>query len=239
MNKKQIRLTESDLHNIIKESISTIINEIGDTRRGQYMLGKLWRRKYNNELAAADDKDEERYSKAYNAAKPIQKYAYDNNTKSIDGSSAFDKGSYAEMDEKLRNSELARKGKTKRKSESEIYQSLADKDAKENVMSKDEIYDYALNWLKSHAKIVLRYKGDSYTKERLYKCGCKNLGEYIIYCYDNGKMPGWMFFQIYANKIYKELNLFYDGSTANADEGGFKRAWASFCDYVYDNYKGY
>ena len=48
-----------------------------------------------------------------------------------------------------------------------------------------------------------------------------------------------MFFQIYANKIYKELNLFYDGSTANADEGGFKRAWASFCDYVYDTYKSY
>ena len=239
MNKKLIRLTESDLHNIIKESISTIINEIGDTRRGQYMLGKLWRRKYDNELAAADDKDEERYTKAYNAAKPIQQYAYNNNTKSIDGSSAFDKGSYAEMDKKIRNSELARKGKTKIKPESEIYQSLADKDAKENVMSKDEIYDYALNWLKSHEKNVLRYRGDSYNKDTLNRCNCKNLGEYIIYCYDNGSIPGWAFYQIYANKIYKELNLYYDGSTANADEKGFKRAWASFCDYVYDNYKVY
>jgi hypothetical protein len=33
---KRIRLTESQLHNIIKKSI----NEIGDTSRGQYMLGR-------------------------------------------------------------------------------------------------------------------------------------------------------------------------------------------------------
>ena len=41
MNKKLIRLTESDLHRIVKESVKKIINEIGDTNRGQYMLGRL------------------------------------------------------------------------------------------------------------------------------------------------------------------------------------------------------
>lgn len=239
MTKKLIRLTEGDLHRIVKESVTSIISEIGDTRRGQYMLGKLWRKKYDNELDAANDNDEERYSKAYNAAKPIQQYAYKNNRKSIDGSSAFDSGTYAKWDTNLRNADLAKRGKTKRKSESEIYQSLADKDAKENVMDSSEICKYALDWLKSHEKIVLRYKGDSMNQDKLRRCGCKNLGDYIIYCYDNGKIPGWAFYQIYANKIYKELNLFYDGSTANADEEGFKKAWESFCDYVYKTYKTY
>ena len=41
MNKKLIRLTENDLHKIVKESVKKIINEIGDTNRGQYMLGRL------------------------------------------------------------------------------------------------------------------------------------------------------------------------------------------------------
>ena len=41
MNNKLIRLTEGDLHNIVKESVKRILNEIGDTPRGQYMLGRL------------------------------------------------------------------------------------------------------------------------------------------------------------------------------------------------------
>jgi len=41
MNKKLIRLTESDLHRIVKESVNKIINEIGDTPRGQYALGAV------------------------------------------------------------------------------------------------------------------------------------------------------------------------------------------------------
>lgn len=40
-NKKVIRLTESDLHRIISESIQNVLNEIGDTYRGQYMLGRV------------------------------------------------------------------------------------------------------------------------------------------------------------------------------------------------------
>jgi hypothetical protein len=41
MNKKLIRLTESDLHKIVKESVSKIINEIGDTPKGQDALGQV------------------------------------------------------------------------------------------------------------------------------------------------------------------------------------------------------
>lgn len=39
-NNKVVRLTESDLHNIISESVKSILNEIGDTPYGQYMLGR-------------------------------------------------------------------------------------------------------------------------------------------------------------------------------------------------------
>lgn len=42
--KKIIRLTESQLKRVISESVKKILNEIGDTNRGQYMLGRLHRR---------------------------------------------------------------------------------------------------------------------------------------------------------------------------------------------------
>lgn len=45
MNKNRIRLTESDLHNIVKESVNKIINEIGNTPKGQFALGRLAYRK--------------------------------------------------------------------------------------------------------------------------------------------------------------------------------------------------
>lgn len=45
--KRKIRLTESDLHRVVKESVNTILNEIGDTTRGQYMLGRLRNRQLN------------------------------------------------------------------------------------------------------------------------------------------------------------------------------------------------
>lgn len=43
--RRRVRLTESDLHRIVKESVRRIINEIGDTTKGQYMLGRLSQRK--------------------------------------------------------------------------------------------------------------------------------------------------------------------------------------------------
>ena len=47
MNKKLIRLTESDLHRIVKESVNRVLNEIGDTNRGQYHLGRAAMRRVN------------------------------------------------------------------------------------------------------------------------------------------------------------------------------------------------
>lgn len=46
--KKLVRLTEKDLHHLIKESVKKTINEIGDTPKGQYALGKLAGRYKNN-----------------------------------------------------------------------------------------------------------------------------------------------------------------------------------------------
>lgn len=47
MNKKLIRLTEADLHRVIKESVNKILCEIGDTQRGQWTLGRLKNRQSN------------------------------------------------------------------------------------------------------------------------------------------------------------------------------------------------
>lgn len=43
----RIRLTETQLHNVIKESVKQVLKEIGDTERGQYALGALAARKDN------------------------------------------------------------------------------------------------------------------------------------------------------------------------------------------------
>lgn len=59
--KKTIRLTESDLHNIIRQCVNEVmsINEYGDTAKGQYMLGRLSQRyqnkgDYNNANSVMD-----------------------------------------------------------------------------------------------------------------------------------------------------------------------------------------
>lgn len=45
MIKNRIRLTESQLHSIIKESVKKVLNEIGDTVDGQVALAALSARK--------------------------------------------------------------------------------------------------------------------------------------------------------------------------------------------------
>lgn len=52
---KRIRLTESDLHRMIKESVKSVINEIGDTRRGQWMLGRLAARNNDYKIKNGDN----------------------------------------------------------------------------------------------------------------------------------------------------------------------------------------
>lgn len=46
--KKTIRLNESEFRNMIGEAVKKIINEIGDTPKGQYMLGRLSSKYENN-----------------------------------------------------------------------------------------------------------------------------------------------------------------------------------------------
>ena len=60
-NKKLIRLTETDLHRIVKESVNKVLNEIGDTPKGQFMLGAAIGRKHKKD--------------GYYAAVPMNDYA--------------------------------------------------------------------------------------------------------------------------------------------------------------------
>lgn len=53
--KKTIRLTESDLHRIVMESVKQAINEIGDTDEGQYDLGRAAARRHWRGEQAMDD----------------------------------------------------------------------------------------------------------------------------------------------------------------------------------------
>lgn len=53
-----MNISKSQLRNLIKESINSMINEIGDTNRGQYMLGRVDARATDRHLASLDDGDE-------------------------------------------------------------------------------------------------------------------------------------------------------------------------------------
>lgn len=65
-------LTESDLHTLVMESVKRIINEIGDTPKGQYMLGRLDAR-YIKRMYDAEDEEER--IKMWQKANDINDYA--------------------------------------------------------------------------------------------------------------------------------------------------------------------
>ena len=82
MNKNLIRLTESDLHRIIIESVNRIINEVGETEDGQDKLARLAARKsfngdasyfdvsdYAKEKRKGDLKKQDLYAKAFHKEK--------------------------------------------------------------------------------------------------------------------------------------------------------------------------
>lgn len=72
-----IKLTESEFHRLINESVNQILNEIGDTPNGQYMLGRLHARQLNREdnwqasetSKYANNSLEKRYPDVYNKDK--------------------------------------------------------------------------------------------------------------------------------------------------------------------------
>lgn len=55
--KKKIKLTEAQLHKVLTESVKKILKEIGDTPKGQYMLGRLAGRHTNDRNAATNKFD--------------------------------------------------------------------------------------------------------------------------------------------------------------------------------------
>ena len=82
MNKKLIRLTESDLHRIVKESINRILNEVGETDDGQKLLARLAAKKafngdasyfdvseYAREKRKGDFKKQDLYAKSFHKEK--------------------------------------------------------------------------------------------------------------------------------------------------------------------------
>ena len=74
MNKKLIRLTEGDLHRIVKESVNRVLNEIGDTERGQYALGALAKRKQQRGETFDNDYDGYDYNGVFNDS-DVKRYA--------------------------------------------------------------------------------------------------------------------------------------------------------------------
>ena len=50
MNKKLIRLTENDLHKIVKESVNRILNEIGDTEKGRDNINQAMINSVHNDI---------------------------------------------------------------------------------------------------------------------------------------------------------------------------------------------
>ena len=87
MNNRLIRLTESDLHRLVKEAVNSILAEVGETDSGQEMLGRLAARKafngdsgyfdvndYAKEKRNGDLKKQDKYAKAFHKEKDKLKY---------------------------------------------------------------------------------------------------------------------------------------------------------------------
>lgn len=60
--KHVVRLTESDLHRIIVESVKKLINESGESDEGQYDYGRASARRYIRSIEADNQEDAVRHS---------------------------------------------------------------------------------------------------------------------------------------------------------------------------------
>ena len=100
--KRITRLTESDLHRIVKESVNKVLNEIGNTNRGQYMLGRLAGRKYakNHNVNGYDEAgkiaDYARKQRQYPSVYNPYTSGYDDGFNGNDGKDRYDY--YKKMD---------------------------------------------------------------------------------------------------------------------------------------------
>ena len=62
--RRKVRLTESDLHNIIKEAVKSVINEVGDTPTGNFLVnavkGRRAAKRYYTNMNAKDRAENDR-----------------------------------------------------------------------------------------------------------------------------------------------------------------------------------
>lgn len=82
----KVRLSESDLHNIVKESVEQVLMEIGDTERGQYALGALQAKK--DYLAKQEFQRGCQFNNKYSTYKPDVHAS--ERRKEVNGGSEFD-----------------------------------------------------------------------------------------------------------------------------------------------------
>ena len=74
MGRKILRLTESDLHNLISEAVTMALNEIGDTSRGQFMLARLYQKQEDEgDKKKSDETYEYAQKKARNGLNGLNK----------------------------------------------------------------------------------------------------------------------------------------------------------------------
>ena len=66
-NKEVIKLSESQLYKIINESVTNILNEIGDTRKGQRLIGRVAGRKMTRNYPSTTSKINDLYNSDLNS----------------------------------------------------------------------------------------------------------------------------------------------------------------------------
>lgn len=86
MRKDIIRTTENQLHRMIKESVREVLNEVGDTNYGQWILGRLSKRQHMRGDADksaetrcyAWEQNGEKYSPYFSQGEDMEQYNGDN-----------------------------------------------------------------------------------------------------------------------------------------------------------------
>lgn len=89
MNKQVLRLTESDLKALVEESVNLVINEIGDTKKGQRWLGMAARRNRARAWDAMKKGD-------FNSSDKFNKRQRDITSKAIENPNMMDRLGYGE-----------------------------------------------------------------------------------------------------------------------------------------------
>lgn len=228
MSKKNtIRITENKLKSIIVESVKSVINEIGDTRRGQYLLGRLSKRKKDDAWNKYQEDGDWKSYVTNTDSSDIQRYAEKHNTKGTSGNGAFLSGKY----DKVIGKGFGRNSKPK--NQEDLWDYYTTKDGEENQMSQEEIYEYALQWLEDNRSKILKFNGGNNlrAKEVLEDENCRNLGELIRNCPQTLIIALTRpFYRIFMKKMYRELNLYHEDTISFTVFSAFENAWKVFCE---------